>query len=299
LNDANLKKGIIFGVIATFLIGLQPVIANARPYYLDPYIFAAITALIEAFIFLPLFLLERKKLKEQLKSKSTSIHVIKNKLYGWKRKYNTLLIIGIGLTFTIVPILLYTGFQLAGSINASLTLKTEIIFSILFGFLILNEKISKIQLIFSLTLLFGVTLAVTRGNFNLLSFNIGVLILIIDVAIFTLVHTLTKVAFDKNELTSFQVVFLRNAISGTLLLLTYFLFYPFENIQLLLNPTNYIYFILMGIDYGFSLYAWYKTLTYIEISKTTVIISLTPIVSTLFGIVIFQESNLFKKAFKI
>ncbi|MEJ2251496.1 MAG: DMT family transporter [Candidatus Lokiarchaeota archaeon] len=263
LNNRNLKKGVIFGAIAAFLIGLQPVIANSRPDYIDPYIFAAITALIEAFIFLPLFFLERKKLKSNLNDFPKQFEIYDQKLNGWKKKKNIILILGIGLTFTIVPIILYTGFRLAGTINASLTLKTEIIFSILFGFLILNEKITKTQLVFSFILLFGVTLAITKGNFTLIAFNVGVIILIIDVAIFTFLHTLTKFAFDRNELTAFQVVFLRNFISGIILISTYFLFFPLKNVSILINPNNYIFFILMGLDYGFSLYTWYKTLSVI------------------------------------
>ena len=48
--DTNIKKGLIFGTIGVFLIGLQPVISNSRPSIIVPYIFAAITALIEALI---------------------------------------------------------------------------------------------------------------------------------------------------------------------------------------------------------------------------------------------------------
>ena len=62
MEHENLKKGLLFGTIAIFTIGLQPVIANSRPKIIDPYLFAAITALIEALIFLPLYVLERKKL---------------------------------------------------------------------------------------------------------------------------------------------------------------------------------------------------------------------------------------------
>jgi len=46
----------------------------------------------------------------------------------------------------------------------------------------------------------------------------------------------------------------------------------------------------MGIDYGVSLYLWYKTLSYIQIGKATIINSLTPIVSALFSFLLLGES---------
>ena len=53
MENKNLEKGIIFGVLAAFLIGLQPVVANARPMIIDAFIFAAMTMIVEATIFFP------------------------------------------------------------------------------------------------------------------------------------------------------------------------------------------------------------------------------------------------------
>ena len=61
--DSNTKKGLLFGTITVFLVGLQPVIANSRPQVIDAFIFAAITALIEAVVFLPFYYFERRKLR--------------------------------------------------------------------------------------------------------------------------------------------------------------------------------------------------------------------------------------------
>lgn len=45
----------------------------------------------------------------------------------------------------------------------------------------------------------------------------------------------------------------------------------------------------MGVDYGFSLFLWYKTLTYIEIGKASIINSLTPIILAFFAWMILGE----------
>ena len=171
-------------------------------------------------------------------------------------------------------------------ILSSLTMKSEIIFALLFGYLILKEKINKIQTFFCFLLFFGLLIAITGGSFNLLEFNLGVIILLLSVVLFTFVHTLTKVSFERNDLFPSQVVFIRNLLSGVILIIFYISFFPLSNLLLILDPINFAFFLLMSIDYGASLYLWYKALTYIEIGKTTIIISLTPIVSSVFSTLI-------------
>jgi len=290
VENYNLKKGIICGLIAVFLIGMQPVIANSRPSIIDPYIFAAITALIEALIFFPIFMLERRRLNNNSKNNPSEENKINSLLNGWKKKKNIKLLILIALIFSIVPILLYIGYDLAGAINSSLALKSEIIFALLFGFLILKEKrISKMQILFCFLLFIGLIIAITKGSFNLLEFNMGVVILLISVALFTFVHAFTKSAFDRNELFPTQVVFIRNLCSGIILTLVYLVIFPKENFLLLLDFDNFLFFILMGLDYGFSLFFWYKTISYIQIGKAGIINSLTPIVSAFFSFIFLGE----------
>ena len=289
VENYNLKKGIIFGTVGVFLIGLQPVISNARPSIIDPYIFAAITALIEALIFLPLYLIERRKLFviSRKDSEKSNLNLL---LHGWKKKKNLKLLIMIALTFSIVPILLYIGYELAGAINSSLALKSEIIFALLFGSLFLREKrISKVQIIFCFVLFFGLIIAITQGSLNLLKLNLGVIILTISVALFTFIHTFTKSSFDRNELFPTQVVFIRNLLSGSIILFIYLLFFPIENLLMIFDLENFLFFLFMGLDYGFSLFVWYKAISYIQIGKAGIINSLTPITTAFFSFIILKE----------
>lgn len=289
MSNYNFKKGITFGSIGVFLIGLQPVISIARPSVIDPFMFAAMTALVEALIFLPLYFLKRRKLIQN-KNNAFDLQIRDSLLNGWKKKKNLNLLITIGLMFSVIPILLYIGFDIAGAINSSLTLKSEIIFALLFGVIFLKEKrISKVQIIFCIVLFIGLLIAITEGSFNLLEFNVGVIILTISVALFTFFHTYTKSGFDRNEIFPTQVVFVRNLMSGIILFTLYVIIFPIENLLLILDFENYIFFILMGVDYGFSLFLWYKTLTYIEIGKASIINSLTPIVTAFFSWVILGD----------
>jgi drug/metabolite transporter (DMT)-like permease len=282
----NLKKGVAYGSIGVVLMSLQPIIANARPLIIDPFIFAAITALLEAIIFLPIFLFERRKLIHN-KTSELSLELKNSLLNGWKMKRNIRLLGIIGVMFSIVPVLMYIGFRIAGAINSTLTFKSEIMFALLFGSIFLKEKrISKIQIVFCIFLYFGLILAITEGSFNLLEFNLGVVILTVSVALFTLIHTFTKSGFDRNELFPTQVVFIRNLVSGIILFMLYILIFPIQNLQILFEFENFIFFLVMAIDYGFSLFLWYKTLTYIQIGKASFINSLTPVSTAVFSFLI-------------
>ena len=240
MGSENLKKGLLFGIIAIFTIGLQPVIANSRPKIIDPYLFAAITSLIQALIFLPAYFLERRNLKKgiEVEIDETQQLIDESLLNGWKKVSSIKLLVIIGFTFSIVPVLNYIGFELAGVINSSLIFKSEIIFALIFGYLLLKEKVSKLQILFCVLLFFGLIISVTQASFNILELNTGVIILLISVTIFTLVNTLTKSGFERNELFPTQVVFMRNMFSGILLFFTYFLFFPLENILIVIDPKN-------------------------------------------------------------
>ena len=282
MSNYDLRKGVIYCSIGVFLIGLQPVIANSRPKTIDPIIFGGVSALIEALIFMPFYFIERKTIKKENRSISL--------LNGWKKKRNLFLLFGIGLVFSAIPIMLYIGYEIAGAINSSLALKSEIVVALLFGFLLLNERISKIQIFFCFTLFLGLFLAITEGFKYIVSFDFGVLIILISVILFTFIHALTKISFNRDELFPSQVVFIRNLLSGILITLIYIIIFPLENLKLIFYGYNFPFFLVMGIDYGFSLYVWYKALSYIEIGKATIIISFTPIVSSFFSFLWLGEN---------
>lgn len=282
-------KGFLFGIGSLILIGIQPIIANSRPSEIDAYLFAMMTVIYQALIFLPLLILERKSL-HNIKENSENIIIIKQ-LKGWRKHKK--LIIYLGINFAIAQVLFYVAYRLAGAINASLAQKTTVIFGLLFGFLINHEKISVSQIFFSVLLLFGVILAVTNGSFNLLEFNIGVIIMMVTTILWMLAHALTKPILETKEISSIQLVFIRNFLNGLILITTYFLFYPLENIKLIVNPVNQFFFILMGFVYGFDLLCWYLSLKYIDISTASIIIAPSPIITAIIATIFLGDSFTF------
>lgn len=274
------------------MIGIQPIVIISRPVALDPYIFAAMAFFIVSFIFLPFMIMERKKLKAKNQNGLLTDDEIESFLHGWKK--NKKFLIYLGIVFGFGRIFFFIGVQLAGAINSSLVQKVRIISALLFGYLILQEKFSKKQIFFSVLLFFGLFLAITNGSFLTItnvsdSVIIGVIVLLIVGIIWTLAHTQTKPIIDKKEVTPISIVFIRSIIGAIILISTYFLFFPLENVNLFYEPVNLYYFLVIGIIQGLGLYSWYKAISYMEFSKATILVAPTPIITALFAFFILEE----------
>jgi len=140
-----------------------------------------------------------------------------------------------------------------------------------------------------MVLFLGLILAVTQGAFNLLELNFGVLIIILLSSIWMFVHTLTKKPLDNKETTPIHIVFIRNAIGGIILISTYFLFFPLENVKLFYDPINFFWFFAMGAVYGTGLFFWYKTLVYLDVNKASILVSPTPITTAIYATLLLGE----------
>ncbi len=286
-NNDYLRKGLIFGVIATVLIGLQPIVANARPKFIDPFVYSILTLFFESLIFFPIMLLQRHLFKLKFEKDQISQEERDSYLYGYKK--NKLCLLYVGITFGIGQILFFLGYGLAGSINGALAQKTTIFFSLLLGYLILNEKITRIQIIFSSFLFFGLILAVTEGTFNILKINVGVMIILFLASLWMLAHTLTKPIFNRKEGFPSQIVFIRNTIGTIILFFTFLIIFPLELINMLSNPIVIFWGFLMGGTYGIGLYFWYTTLKYLDVGKASILVSPTPIVTAIFASLLLGE----------
>lgn len=282
--DVSTKKGLLFGGLGVFIVGFQPIVANARPQSLDAFIFAAMTCLIEAIMFFPLMIMEIKKNNSNTNDPNRTVSQ-STVWQNWKK--NALLLIIIGIIFGLNQLLFFIGYSLAREINGALTQKTSVFFGLIFGVLILKERISRVQIIFSIVLFFGLFLAITQGSF-IGPYNIdivfGVLILLFITILWMLGHTLTKSMFDRKEMTPTQMVFIRNIISGIILIITYLIIFPVENLRVFNDPVNLFFFIAMGVVYGSGLFCWYKTLSYLDVSKATIVIAPTPIITSVFAV---------------
>lgn len=297
MEQKSLIKGVAYAALSLLFVSFQPIIANARPEELDAFLFAAATCIVEALVFFPMLIIETKILKKRMKNKQIgkkadkkNILLDKKFLHPFEKlKDHKLFLIYIGLNFGIAQVLFFIAYRLAGAINGSLAQQTTIIFGLLFGFLILKEKPNLIQIIFSFILLFGLIFAVTKGKFNIIELNFGVILMVFVTAMWMIAHSLSRDVFSQDKITPIQLAFIRNVISGLFLIIFYILFFPITNLALILKPINLLFMVLMGVDYALDIFLWYNSLKYIEVSKATVLVSPMPIITAFFAFVILGE----------
>jgi len=285
------KMGIVYAIIMNLIGGFQPVWANLRPIELDALIFSGMSSLFQTLIFIPIFLIEflvrRKNSGSEKKSTTPKVPEGRYRLYFGKSKWG--LFIVIGLMFSVVMFLYYFGLSLAGSINGTLGLKTTAIFGLLFGFLLLNERINKIQVIFSIILFFGMILAITQGQFYLLQINIGVILILICAAIWMIGHSCTKPYLVYGKTSSSEIIIMRNLFTAVILVSAYFILFG-NQIILIFNPQFAYFFIIMGAIYGTNLFFWYKLIGCVDVSIATILITPQLVVTAFFGSIYLGET---------
>jgi len=103
------KKGLIFGIIGTLLVGFQPIVANSRPVVLDAHIFAAMTCFIETILFLPIVLRELCQPRNKEKNEFIRKENVKTVLGNWKSNLKTIIIIG--FIFGLNQLLFFVGYD--------------------------------------------------------------------------------------------------------------------------------------------------------------------------------------------
>jgi len=289
--DKNTKFGIFFAILANITGGIQPVIANMRPSLIDSYLFAGMTALIQMLLFIPIYFFENlyRKRKVQTKNNLSDLNVSnKFKLYFGNSKWYLFVIIG--LMFSFVMFLYYSGLRYAGSINGTLALKSTAFFGLLFGALLLKERVSKLQIIFSIFLFFGLVIAVTQGNFNLLELNLGVLMILLCAAIWMFGHSSSR-PYLRNGITfSSELVLWRNIFTSIILIISYVLIFGIEKFIFLVSIPEHIYsYFVGGLIYGLNVFFWYQIIKYLKISIGTILITPQVIVTAFFGSIFLNE----------
>ncbi|MFX1277686.1 MAG: DMT family transporter [Promethearchaeota archaeon] len=292
MSDKNYTKGIIYGVISLIFVSLEPIIANLRPEELDSIIYGAMLSIILCTFFFPLMLLEKQRMKSKYLMQDNIIDsndIVEPKSLFIVFKNNKKLLIYLGINFAVAYVLFFLGYQLAGAINGSLAQKMDLIFALVFGFLINKEKISKTQIFFSFVLFFGLIVAVTQGSFNLIEFNLGVIIMLITVALWMSAHAITRPYLENKKITPFQLIFIRNGITAIILFSSYFIFRGAYFFVLLVNPINMYFFLLMGIVYAIDLYCYYLSLSYVKITKVSILMGPSVIITAIFATIFLSE----------
>jgi len=283
----NSSRGLIFALIVLIGNGIHPIINNLRPGEFSSTIFVLQMSIWEflcAFIVLSIQKIKKKKNLKSVETKSVSGQIC----YSKKHLFFRMIIIG--LIFAIATYGYVEGLKLAGSISGSIALKISPIYAIVIGFLFLGEKINFKQILITFFMLFGVYYLGTNGTFLMDQFSIGFAILLIVPFLWTIAHALTKSLLENNILVPNQVIFIRTGIISLSFLIINLIVIGWNELLLsFINPSFLLFSFLMGFTYFFMHFSWYSSITSIDLSYASALVTPSPAITTLFVFLLKME----------
>jgi len=266
------KKGTLLAILTALISGLAIPINKIFVVGLDPVVFTATRAF---FIGIGFFLIARTR-KEF-------------KLERIKKNFSKYLIIGLiggGLAF----LLFFSGLKLTTSARAAFLHKTLPIFTTIFAFTILKERVSRKQLIALSLMLLGI-LALYLGKVEPRTFwqnpSLGDLLVISAAILWAIENVVARKIMIAGE-SNFAVSFFRMFL-GSMLLFSIAILLGKINVLLSISLTQILYiFISTSILFGY-VFCWYWSIKLINVSKASTILLLAPVISMIGGIMIFGE----------
>ena len=269
----NETKGTILAFATAIISGIAIPINKLFVINMDPTVFTATRALIIGLVFLFLAWKKEKLSKSILK----------------EQKWLYLVLIGLiggGLAFLFY----FHGLQLTTSARGAFLHKTLPIYVTILAFIFLKEKVSQKQLV-ALGLMFLGIVAIFFDKINPANLwsdpSFGDLLIIFATILWAVENTIAKKVMINGE--SNFVVSAARMFIGSL-----FLF----GVIVLLGKLDVLFSLSLGQIFGllastsilFSyVYCWYSAIKLINVSKATTILLLSPVISMLLGIIMFNE----------
>jgi len=283
----NSSRGLIFALIVLIGNGIHPIINNLRPEEFSSTIFVMQMSIMEFICSFIVLIIQNIKKKKNLKS--TEAKIVSGQICLSKKHLFFRMLI-IGLIFAIATYGYVEGLKLAGSISGSIALKISPIYAIIIGFLFLGEKINLKQILITFFMLFGIYYLGTNGTFQMDQFSIGFAILLFVPFLWTIAHALTKQLLENKIFDPNQVIFIRTGIISISFLIINLIVIGWNELLLSFINPNFLFFsFLMGFTYFFMHYSWYSSITSIDLSYASALVTPSPAITTLFVFLLKME----------
>jgi len=265
--------GTLFAIITAFISGLAIPINKIFVVDLDPTVFTAVRALFIGIIF---FILASFQSKFNYK---------KFRKVSWKY----LLAIGlIGGSFAFL--MFFTGLKLTTAGRGAFLHKTIPLYITIFAFIFLKEKISRRQAYALIIMLIGTLILystqITPSDFWL-NPSLGDLLVIGATILWSIENIIGKKIMIKGE-SNFIVSFAR-MFFGAIILFAVVLLQDKLNLLLTLTIQQIINLSISTIILFGYVFFWYWSIKLINVSKASTLLLLAPVISLIFGIIIFNE----------
>ncbi len=265
--------GTIFAIIAALISGLSIPVNKIFLVDLDATVFTAIRSLIIGIIFFVIVYIQGKPKQKEFKK------------VPWKY---LLIIAIIGGSFAFL--MFFTGLNLTTAGRGAFLHKTLPLYVTIFAILFLKERVNQKQIFALLAMLIGLIL-IYSTTINPSEFwlnpSLGDLLVIGATILWAVENTIARKVMVEGG-SNFVVSFARMFI-GAMILFAIVIIQSKISLLLILTTQQIINIaISTAILFGY-VFSWYWSIKLINVSKASTILLLSPVISLIFGVIIFNE----------
>jgi len=257
-------KGTLLVTLTALSSGAAIIVNRFFVLHIDPVIFTAVRALLIGLAFLVL--------SSSLEREKRRIPLYQLTVLGF---------IGGGLAF----LLFFTGLRMTTGGRAAFIHKTLPVWASILAFLFLKERITKKQAVAIATALLG--LVVMEHDNIPLDIKTGDLLTLSATVLWAIENTLAKYFMRAGE-TNWRVTFAR-MFFGSIFLFAVALLQRKLALLLALKPVEWFYLFISTLMLTFYVLTWYWGLRYINLSKASGILLLSPVISLILGVIFLGE----------
>jgi drug/metabolite transporter (DMT)-like permease len=265
--------GTTLAIIAALISGLSIPVNKIFVVDLDPTVFTAVRSLIIGIILFALTSFQSKSKQKKFKK------------VPWKYLLS-IAIIGGSFAF----LMFFSGLKLTTASRGAFLNKTLPLYITIFAFLFLKERVSQKQALALLIMFIGLILiysaTISPSEFWLYP-SLGDSLVIGATILWGIESTIAKKAMIEGE-SNFVISFAR-MFMGAVILFAIMIIQNKVSLLLVLTNQQIINLIISTVILFGYVFSWYWSIKLINVSKASTILLLAPVISLIFGVIIFNE----------
>jgi drug/metabolite transporter (DMT)-like permease len=274
--------GIALALLCLGILGVMPILSNARPAGFDGLTFAIWLTVWQLVAALPLFLMELPRHRRRMPANGM-------RAKPWSRT----IAVGLatGAMFGLSTYMYVVAAEKAGAVSMIIALQAYPLFAILWEALFLGKRKSRAQLGFTALMIAALVYLTTEGTFRISgiswwsAFALGIPLL------WSIAHILLREVLVTTAVTPSQVTVSRLVVSGACLLLLHAAFGAPGALDVALADFAFQKAaFVMGVAYYLELILWFYAMRHIDVSVGSSVTVPAPAVTMLISIIVLGEA---------
>jgi len=282
MRTANPAAGIALAFVCLAILGVMPIISNARPSAFDALSFAFFLSVWQLVFSLPLVLREAVSADKGIFGADLAPDL--------KRRTITIIVLT-GAIFGLSTYVYVLAIEKAGAVSSAIAIQAYPLFAILWETLFLKRGKTAPELLFTVMLLVALYYLATGGTWRIEGMSHWFAVALAIPFLWSVAHVIIKEQLGHTPITPAQVTFFRVLVSSIFLgLVLTAVSGPGRIVEDAANMGYQIFALIMGLVYYVELIFWFYAVRDIDISVASSITVPAPALTMVLAIVFLGEA---------